>query len=375
MNLIKLNFLFLLMFSCFAFAEDSTEVSLSQFDSKKMGILKGYLDIEADQNPKGLKKLYLNLGLYHLSTLDASDFVRPNERNPKKSAFLLKEAPEGVYLSVGTERGFMGATLAPNTSHLLLVDMDPNVHIFNYLNILFLKLAKDRQDYKYLRFQAGHSEIVGRAEQMGFAAEDVAFLKNLDVFHFLKYLVRSSFFLRPVSIWAPFSAIAGRAHYMNNLENFNKLSALAKSGRIKTFIGDLGSEEDLKKIEGVVEKWNTKVSVLDISNAWVSTYINEKTNQVVPGYMSDSGLKFLIQKVSEISSSESILLVTQLDRRFGYLKQVWNYFGMKLHVANKYSNTEAWKILFPGQGKLGNWQKNSLVNFENSSKYTCKSYY
>lgn len=360
----------------FAVADTAPYSNLDEVGAN-LGTLKYYLDKKVDQNKTGLSRFYDRVGLNSLAILDASDFVRPNERDPQDSIKILRLAPSGIYLSVGSERGFIGTALAQNTSHLLLVDKDPKVYIFNRLNILLLTMAKNLEDYQFLRFHAGHNLIVARARQLNLNFEDIEFLSNVDVFHFLKFLVRNPFFIRPISVWAPFSSIGGSIHYMNNSNHFDKLSKLAKSGRIKSVIGDLSSDVDLKIISDIAEEWGSRVSVLDISNAWVSTYLNKKTNRTVLGYISETNLKRLIQKMFAISSPEAILLLTNLDRKYGLIKQVWNYYGLKLAEAEKYSHTEMWKTFFPGEGNLGFTVKNELNKLAelNSNNATCKDFY
>lgn len=48
-------------------------------------------------------------------------FIRPNETNPADAKAIWEQAPSGPYVSVGSERGFIGAFLSPGVDHLLLI--------------------------------------------------------------------------------------------------------------------------------------------------------------------------------------------------------------------------------------------------------------
>ena len=78
-------------------------------------------------------------------------FLAPNEQHPAEALPLWKQSPSGLYISVGTERGFMAAGANPNATHLLLVDRDPTVTYFNRINTALLELAENRENYLQLR--------------------------------------------------------------------------------------------------------------------------------------------------------------------------------------------------------------------------------
>ena len=90
-------------------------------------------------------------------------FLIPNEEYPSDAIPLFDHAPAGVYIAVGTERGFISAALTPNITHLLLADVDYEVVRYNRLNIALLKVAKSRRDYLHLRLGARAKEWKARA--------------------------------------------------------------------------------------------------------------------------------------------------------------------------------------------------------------------
>lgn len=92
----------------------------------------------------------------------------PNEPQPALSQPILDAAPAGALISVGTERAFAAASAAAHFTHLLMVDMDPNVIFFNRFNFALLKLAAgNRATYLHLRLKAMPAELLERASQVG----------------------------------------------------------------------------------------------------------------------------------------------------------------------------------------------------------------
>lgn len=84
------------------------------------------------------------------------NFVAPNEEFPDDAKALLRRAPEGIYLSVGTERAFMGFAMADRASHLMIVDADPKVIRFANINIALLAMSESLDEYRALRFAESH---------------------------------------------------------------------------------------------------------------------------------------------------------------------------------------------------------------------------
>ena len=66
----------------------------------------------------------------------------------------MKGAPEGVYITVGTERAFTVASSTPEISHLLIVDADPKVILFNRINIALLKASPSQKFFREFRLNS-----------------------------------------------------------------------------------------------------------------------------------------------------------------------------------------------------------------------------
>ena len=69
-----------------------------------------------------------------------------------------QDAPKGIYVTVGGERGFRSGALANNTiTHLFLLDLADDVIHYNRINAELLKTPK-REDYLKLRWDAPYEE-------------------------------------------------------------------------------------------------------------------------------------------------------------------------------------------------------------------------
>ncbi len=71
---------------------------------------------------------------------------------------LLERAPEkGIYVTVGGERAFRGASMYSGIDHLIIFDIAPDIIKFNSINIKLLK-AVDKEVYKILRWSSTFDE-------------------------------------------------------------------------------------------------------------------------------------------------------------------------------------------------------------------------
>src|SRR4051812_40015763 len=71
-------------------------------------------------------------------------WIIPNEETPANAKPVLAHAPKGVYVAVGAERGFIGASLTADVTDLLLFDYNSGQVTFDALNIALLKMSRDR---------------------------------------------------------------------------------------------------------------------------------------------------------------------------------------------------------------------------------------
>src|SRR5437899_1488000 len=72
-----------------------------------------------------------------------------------KIKHMVEHAPEGVYISVGSERTFRGASMAPHVTQVYLLDVSPEIIRFNQINMELLK-APNKEAYLHLRWEASY---------------------------------------------------------------------------------------------------------------------------------------------------------------------------------------------------------------------------
>lgn len=64
---------------------------------------------------------------------------------------LVDRAPKGIFLTVGAERAFRGASLFEKIEHLIIIDISPEITRYNKINIELLR-ASTKEEYKTLRW-------------------------------------------------------------------------------------------------------------------------------------------------------------------------------------------------------------------------------
>lgn len=74
-----------------------------------------------------------------------------------KIKHMVERAPTGSYISVGSERSFRGACMAPHITHAYLIDVSPQIVRFNQINRELLK-APNREAYLHLRWEAPYGD-------------------------------------------------------------------------------------------------------------------------------------------------------------------------------------------------------------------------
>lgn len=238
--------------------------------------------------------------------LKDSKFLGPRERDPKLLKPFVKHSNGGLYMSVGTERGLMGAVLS-GADRLLLLDIDPNAVMYNRVNIALLKASKagDRNHYLHLRLHATIDEIA----QAALAATDLdPESKRLLTDPAIMRGFRATFkdpdnrphfarFHRP-----PSSDVGTfkEANYLFDDELFNKVQSLAKRGRIEAFRGDWRAKETMKRIASLIRDRKMPIGVIDFSNAWQR------------GYISPAQMARVLKDFSEVGQKETLFLYSGL---------------------------------------------------------------
>lgn len=209
---------------------------------------------------------------------NGSGFLIPNETDLGQHRKQFQSLNKGFYLSVGTERGFMSAAMqGPNAEGLILVDRDPKVVAFNYYNRALLALAESRTDYLYLRQQATFEELQQRVHlKSKFILSDSNqwILTQFELWKWwtsLHQITKWKTFLQDPSL-NPGQEFQG-ANYLFDDQLFQIISQLAKKNKIIIFNQRLENTLLLSQLDLVMNKYQSRISVIDTSNAWSSGYI------------------------------------------------------------------------------------------------------
>jgi len=108
-------------------------------------------------------------------------YIPPNEQHPALALPLYRKSNHGVYVSVGTERSFIGAALT-EAQALVVIDYDPEAVRFANINRALLAASTDRADYVRLRLHA--SQDIWRQRSQELTGEDKETLVSPPSCHF-----------------------------------------------------------------------------------------------------------------------------------------------------------------------------------------------
>jgi|GEM_PF-1607776 len=88
---------------------------------------------------------------------DSKVFPVSTEMQIGRIKTLVDRAPKGIFLTVGGERAFRGASMFEGIEHLIIFDISPEIIRFNTINRELLK-APSKEDYKRLRWEGAFTE-------------------------------------------------------------------------------------------------------------------------------------------------------------------------------------------------------------------------
>jgi len=206
---------------------------------------------------------------------DFEDYLIPNEPNVHNVVEHLEKAKEpGIVVSTGTERSFFNLSLISREKSLGLVvrDINPKVKMYVDCNLLLLKLAENREDYKKL--STCNREVITIAEKI----EEIRnrLLKSSEISDFMKgyyqkHLTRFAqvyFIDSKYQAWREHKTFSSLSKYFDEDILFQRIHVHAKNGNIIATVGDIG---DLRFLD------QYRISVLDTSNIKEYSLIQLKT--------------------------------------------------------------------------------------------------
>jgi hypothetical protein len=271
-----------------------------------------------------------------------STYVVPNETQPQAIAPLIAGAPSGAYVSVGSERSFIGASLIEQTTHLLQIDADPMTLMFNRVNTALLALAAkgDRENYRHLRFNASFDDWQAALNARDLLPEYKNLLSRMDVWKWWKLYFRDyggywsfginakkwGYFLAPEKRTTPDREEFEKGVYLFSDEKFSRLQKLASTGRIIQLKVDLNNSESLSTLFNELKQQKIPLSVLDVSNAWEETFTKKMALEhllKVSSSVADSGSVFLT------SVKLSLLKLPTPRNGWGYRGYTFEYISGK----------------------------------------------
>lgn len=228
------------------------------------------------------------LDQYFDADLVRGSSIIPNERNTQDlaSAWQHKNRQGGVYLAVGTERGPIGAWLS-GAEAILWVDRDPEVAAYNYFMRGLIAIARNREDYLYLRLQATNEVIRSRvAEKLNDITFDSEIILPLLSEKFQPWWDRT---VRHSGGWQGFdrdfmmSGDFQKGNYLNDDLGFQYIQNIILSGHTYVLNSDLANINlILSSLKDIYEKEKLCLKTLDISNAWEEGYLgHNKTVQLI----------------------------------------------------------------------------------------------
>jgi hypothetical protein len=242
-------------------------------------------------------------------------YIPPNEQHPAVGLPIYRKSNHGVYVSVGTERSFIGAALS-GANALFVIDYDPETIRFANINRALLAASTGRGDYLNLRLRAPPEVWQQRSRRLG--AEDKETLTSPDAWTFWDKKVRKNltawdnafghFHTEPKSPSDPFFA----TNYLFDDGLYSQLSQLAKSSRIWARQIDLRHQNEVRSFCEDLKSKGLALGIIDTSDVPNSS---ETGTSVAAQY---------IKLISEYAPDNAIFLNTAPGGGHGVH---WSYFA------------------------------------------------
>jgi len=224
-------------------------------------------------------------------------YLPPNEQHPAVALPIYGKGNHGVYVSVGSERSFIGAALS-RANGLFVIDYDAQTIRFARINRALLAASTDRADYLSLRLSA--SPELWRQRSLRLAAEDKETLSNPDSWAFWDTKVRKNqaawdnaflhFHTEPKGPGDPFFA----SNYLFADRLYRHLSQLAKGSRIWALPLDLRHENEVRAFCEELKSKALTLGILDTSDvpnsSATGTSVAARYIQLISQYAPDNAI-------------------------------------------------------------------------------------
>lgn len=206
----------------------------------------------------------------------------------KLQKFLI-DAPTGIYLTVGAERGFRAASMMRNLTELWLIDVAEDIIKFNQINTQLLK-NPNRLAYLKLRWEADFN--TWKSQKLNLTQTDfnwwASHIRNLDQIDYALPEYLNKFGKAPqctkknnqdVKLTKLDKIDLGtiidykHGNYLFSDTLYARLNKLALNNKIYIAKLDLSNKNNLAQLSEKLR--NQNISVLDLNNLYHSSYIGE----------------------------------------------------------------------------------------------------
>lgn len=265
------------------------------FDSSSAQTLQSCLE--------GLTTQWADQGVQVLSTDRA--FYSGNEHQPQYGMPIFSRVPgDSLYVSVGCDRGFIGAGLSGARS-LLLADHAQKAVVFSQINTALLKMSHDEdvEHYRHLRLRAREAEWRLLRRKLGLETEQ-KLLKDPQTFLWWKKNVRkhSGFSYIHTNPATSTENFYHGVNYLYDEQVFTAIESIAKSSNIASVLVDFNQPERVAEMLGFLRDNGFIMGALDLSNSWKSDI-----------HMGTDRVQSLVLAVLPYSHDNSLLILTRLE--------------------------------------------------------------
>lgn len=234
----------------------------------------GEIPLELDSPDESLRGL--GFASYHdslvgLGSPTAHVWTTSNERFPFLLDSILSKAPRGLYVGVGADRIFEGASRAVNCDGVIALDREVRISKFSRLNALLMTAAEtDASKYRSLRGESEPEVWIEKLSGRGVSPDGLRELHRWWVERELDRIPE-----------LPDVQGVDNLPYFCHSERFARVASILED-RFAAVCLDLRESQKISEIVAQARRFSPGVAVLDVSNAWRDPFIStEELNRTI----------------------------------------------------------------------------------------------
>lgn len=301
---------------------------------------------------QGLENSYL----WEITQIDSTDYQRPTENQTQYIRQSLSgKLSNGIYITVGTDRGFQAASFFPNEiSGLLLVDASEKVVLFNRINIALLQMSSSLGDYQFLRKSASFDIWESRKSKISNHLKDVIksdyynwWMSDVEEGYFDGFFSGEKKDEYDLGFVPNFSMIYyGDSNYFNDEKQFLVIKKLADKDLIQSEVVNLNSADAVSELIESIKSSNHSVSVIDLSNLWQRSYMFKNVTKTIMSFNEIANDKTLILNTGNLGFQMRLVAKYELSYfyfvfKYSDLRKLQNPKDRINSFIEKYSSTSA----------------------------------